>query len=270
MHNLGAIADSLHGDNSTFPGPNRPQLSKKNIKVLDYERNNMTILGGYTNKLYFNLIRILPFLGRLGDLLERESLVTKEEERREIEILAQNMSVALSEMNKAITPLTPLLENLKIGKNVGESKIINNNESKNIFIKFLDLNLEESKNNNLKTEIISDGTNKIKINQNNTLNPEIKTVKNNTAESNKQNKGNMDFGSIFSEMMKPDNMNSMMGLLGNMGGENGSQPDLSALMGSLGPMMSQLTGGGSSGGGNGLMNMMNMMVIIITNLDGWR
>jgi len=87
-------------------------------------------LGGYLSKLYFNILRILPFIGRLGDLMERESLITNEIERKEIEKLSQNLGNAFSEINKAIQPLPSILENLKIGKNTGESQILENSSSK--------------------------------------------------------------------------------------------------------------------------------------------
>ena len=63
-------------------------------------------------------------MGRLGDLLERESLITGEKERQEMEKLSHNVGLALSELLKTVQPLPALLENLKVGKSVGESHII--------------------------------------------------------------------------------------------------------------------------------------------------
>jgi hypothetical protein len=56
--------------------------------------------------------------------MERESLITNESERKEIEKLSQNLGNAFSEINKAIQPLPSILDNLKIGKSAGESQIL--------------------------------------------------------------------------------------------------------------------------------------------------
>lgn len=128
LKNLSDIADSLMGENSTFPGPSRPILS--NIRSnIDYDRNNLSILGGYMNKLYFNLLRILPFIGRLGDLMERESLINNEKDRKDLEKMAKNVGMAFAELNKATEPIPYLLENLCVGKNIGECQISENNSS---------------------------------------------------------------------------------------------------------------------------------------------
>ena len=92
--------------------------------IIDYERNNLTVLGGFTNKLYFNLLRILPFVGRLGDLLERESLITDSQERKEIELLSHQIGSAFKEIKNSIEPVFSIYENIKLGPNPGQSTIV--------------------------------------------------------------------------------------------------------------------------------------------------
>ena len=62
------------GDDTQFPGPPMPQLP--------FERNPIVLLGSYMSNLAFNMSRMIPYLQRCGDLLQRESLLTNPDQRK--------------------------------------------------------------------------------------------------------------------------------------------------------------------------------------------
>lgn len=109
---MGSIVNSLMGQNSMFPGPPMP--------LLNVPRNSLVLLGGFLNSYQFQLTRLIPFIARLSDLMQRESLITNANERHQVELLAHSVGMALEELAAATTPILSLMQNVHLGNNPGE------------------------------------------------------------------------------------------------------------------------------------------------------
>ena len=115
LHNIGAIINELHGNNSSFPPPRMPQLP--------FQRNPMTLLGGYLHNYEFQVLRFLPFISRVSDLLQRESLITDPEERVMLQNMAQRVSAGLNELAAATAPVAGMLGQLQVGQAPGQFQL---------------------------------------------------------------------------------------------------------------------------------------------------
>lgn len=62
LYTLGTMITQLSGENSIFPGPPLPQMGS---------RNNVQILGSYLSNWHFQMMRLLPYIYRLGEILQR-------------------------------------------------------------------------------------------------------------------------------------------------------------------------------------------------------
>ncbi len=112
---MGNIVNSLMGPGTSFPGPPMP--------MLNVARNPVVLLGGFLNAYQFQLTRLIPLISRLGDLMQRESLMTNSNERHQVQLLAQAVGRAMEELSAATTPVLPLLRNVTMGNNPGEVRI---------------------------------------------------------------------------------------------------------------------------------------------------
>ncbi|CAG9334376.1 unnamed protein product [Blepharisma stoltei] len=119
VQNIGAIVNSLHGPASGFPPPRMPQIN--------VERNPLVLLGGYLYNYQFQMLRLLPFISRLADLLQRESLITDPSERAHLQNLGRNVGMALNEFMLATGPVLELLNTVQIGQNPGQFQMRVNN-----------------------------------------------------------------------------------------------------------------------------------------------
>jgi len=90
---------------------------------LDVPKNSLTIFGRFLNKYANNLTRIIPYIHQIGELLERESLLTDELERKYLQEKIKTLSVALDDLLKTTTPIVPLLKGLETGNAPGQGKI---------------------------------------------------------------------------------------------------------------------------------------------------
>jgi len=73
VQELGFACDGLSGEGSRMPGPPMPQLP--------FDRTPILLLGSYLNNLTNQIQRVLPYMTRTGDLMQRESLLTTNENR---------------------------------------------------------------------------------------------------------------------------------------------------------------------------------------------
>ena len=112
IHNIGAYVNEFHGAGASFPPPRMPQLP--------VQRNPLVLLGGFLYNYQFQLLRLLPFISRVADLLQRESLVTDPAEREMMQALAQRVGITLNELVLATNPITGLLQTLHIGPSPGQ------------------------------------------------------------------------------------------------------------------------------------------------------
>lgn len=87
-----------------------------NINRSYNNRNSLTSMGVFLSNLGLNLQRLVPFITRLGDLLQRENLITTRNDRIETQNLANNVGRALHEVGSSCNPnFTDLLTYLYIG-----------------------------------------------------------------------------------------------------------------------------------------------------------
>jgi len=80
-------------------------------------------MGRFLNRYANNLTRIIPYIHQIGDLLERESLLTDEFERNYLQEKIAILTKALDELVKTTTPVVPLLKGLETGNAPGQGKI---------------------------------------------------------------------------------------------------------------------------------------------------
>lgn len=115
VHNLGQIVNGMMGPNASFPHPPMPQLPMN--------RNTLVLLGGFLYNYQFQLMRLIPFLSRLSDLLQRESLVTEAQQRADLQRFSRAMGAAMQEINLATQPVVELFQMMEIGPSPGQYHI---------------------------------------------------------------------------------------------------------------------------------------------------
>ena len=112
LFEINKICNRMMGNNTSFPGPPMPQLP--------FDRNPTHLLGSYMSNMAFNLQRLLPFMQRCGDLMQRESLQTSPDSRRKTTELAVVLGMALEEVAKASGSTAHLYKNLELGPQPGQ------------------------------------------------------------------------------------------------------------------------------------------------------
>lgn len=110
--NIGNIVNELHGPGASFPPPRMPQLP--------VPRNPLVLLGGYLHNYQFQLMRLLPFISRLADLMQRESLIQDPNERQLLQILGQRVGLAMQELTLSTGPVMQILQQIQIGPQPGQ------------------------------------------------------------------------------------------------------------------------------------------------------
>ncbi|OMJ76817.1 hypothetical protein SteCoe_23753 [Stentor coeruleus] len=110
--NIGNIVNELHGPGASFPPPRMPQLP--------VPRNPLVLLGGYLHNYQFQLMRLLPFISRLADLMQRESLIQDPNERQLLQILGQRVGLAMQELTLSTGPAMQILQQIQIGPQPGQ------------------------------------------------------------------------------------------------------------------------------------------------------
>jgi hypothetical protein len=83
----------------------------------------MVLLGSYMTNLSFNMSRMIPYMQRCGDLLQRESLVTNAEHRQQIEDMANVLGSMFEHLSKASGSVAHFYKNMEIGPNPGMCRI---------------------------------------------------------------------------------------------------------------------------------------------------
>ena len=101
IHNLSQIVNSLMGPQASFPALPVP--------ALPFPKNPLAQLGGFLQMYQFQVLRLLPFISRLADLLQRESLLTDPQHRTEVEALARSIGAAMHELGTATQGVAGLL-----------------------------------------------------------------------------------------------------------------------------------------------------------------
>lgn len=63
LYTIGMLITQLNGEGAAFPGPPLPHMGN---------RNNMQVMGAFLSNWHFQMMRLLPYIYRLGELLQRE------------------------------------------------------------------------------------------------------------------------------------------------------------------------------------------------------
>lgn len=109
------ISNRLMGNNSNFPGPAMPQLP--------FDRNPILLLGSYLTNLSFALQRLLPYMQRCGDLLQRESLLTVADHRLKTAEMAILIGESLEHVAKAAGATAHMYKNFELGPRPGQCRL---------------------------------------------------------------------------------------------------------------------------------------------------
>lgn len=80
IYEIGVVCNRMMGQSAQFPGPPMPQLP--------FDRNPIHLMGSYLSNLSFTLQRLLPYMQRCGDMMQRESLLTAPQHRRQVTEMA--------------------------------------------------------------------------------------------------------------------------------------------------------------------------------------
>lgn len=74
------------------------------------------MLGSYMNNLALNLQRIIPFMQRCGDLMQRESLLSAPRDRHLTEEMAHNIGRAFEDIARATGSVAHFYRDIRIGE----------------------------------------------------------------------------------------------------------------------------------------------------------
>jgi len=93
------------------------------MPYLPFDRNPIHLLGSYLTNLSFAMQRLIPFMQRTGDLLQRESLLTNANQRRQAAEMAIVVGTALEHVAKATGSTSHLYKNFELGPEPGLCKL---------------------------------------------------------------------------------------------------------------------------------------------------
>lgn len=91
---------------------------------VDVPRNSLTTIGHFLYTYQFQLMRLIPFISRLADLFQRESLMVYPHDRVHMQVLAQNVGQALHEIVYATAPVAHLIRDVQIGEEPGSFRLV--------------------------------------------------------------------------------------------------------------------------------------------------
>ena len=83
---------------------------------LPFERNISVLLGSYLNNLALNMQRLIPFMQRCGDLMQRESLLHQSRDRHMTTELANTIGRALEEVARASGSVAHFYRSVSLGE----------------------------------------------------------------------------------------------------------------------------------------------------------
>lgn len=111
LYQAGILINQLTGEGSNFPGPPLPQQGS---------RNNAQVIGGFLSNWHFQMMRLLPFVYRLGEILQREPGLNVTEHRQETNNLLTRITPIMNMMAGCTTEVTTLLNGFRLGSNAGQ------------------------------------------------------------------------------------------------------------------------------------------------------
>jgi len=90
---------------------------------IQVERNIIVLLGSYLTNLCLQLQRLSPLMTRCGDLMQRESQLNNEAERKLTQELANNIGKALEDISRATGAVAHLYKSVDMGTNGATAKV---------------------------------------------------------------------------------------------------------------------------------------------------
>ena len=115
LFELNKISNRMMGNQANFPGPPMPQLP--------FDRNPILLLGSYLSNLSFTMQRLLPYMQRCGDLMQRESLLTVADNRRKTAEMAILIGQSLEHIAKAAGATAHMFKNFELGPSPGQCRL---------------------------------------------------------------------------------------------------------------------------------------------------
>ena len=85
----------------------------------------MSAIGTFLYNYQFQLLRLIPFVSRLADLMQRESLIATPRERLQVQAIAQYVGQAMHELVYATAPVAHLVRDIQIGEEPGAFRVVN-------------------------------------------------------------------------------------------------------------------------------------------------
>ena len=90
---------------------------------LPFERNTSVLLGSYMSNLALNLQRLIPFMMRCGDLMQRESLLTNARDRNMTTNLANMIGSTLEEVARSTGSVAHFYRSVHLGEAPGSIRL---------------------------------------------------------------------------------------------------------------------------------------------------
>jgi hypothetical protein len=233
IQQLNVVTDSISGITSN-PLPNVPNLN--------YPLNILTAVGNTLRKYYQALGRFLPLIEVLSESLQRESIISSQEEREKVKSLIRQVKQGLDEIINSSGPVSTILHGLDFGNAPGQG----------VYRLIAGATVEMRMN--VPEEIPQQNIqNNAHQQEQSMTSPQPGTIiANNPEESRRRSTANP-LENILAQMSQPGNMQAMMSMVGNMlgnqgqsrgsQGAQGSGPSSSQQANPLGNLISQLMGG---------------------------
>jgi hypothetical protein len=90
---------------------------------LQVERNIVVLLGSYLTNLALQLQRLLPYMARAGDLMQREASLPSQADRELTQDLVKNLGKALEDVSRATGSVAHFYRTLEMGANGGAASV---------------------------------------------------------------------------------------------------------------------------------------------------
>lgn len=87
------------------------------------QKNTLVLLGEFLYSYQFQLLRLIPFISRLSDLLQREAHITQLQDRIQTQALSVEIGKAMNEIVLATVPVVDFFRNLQLGERPGEFRL---------------------------------------------------------------------------------------------------------------------------------------------------
>ncbi len=201
IQQLNSITNSIQGISSN-PFPHVPNL--------DYPLNILTAVGNTLRKYYQALGRFLPLIEVLSESLQRESLISSQEDREKVKTLIRQVKQGLDNIISSSGPVSSILDGLDFGNAPGQGVyrlIAGATVEMRVDVSEQNINQNIQTNNAQQEQPI--------------VSPQQGIVLGNNPEESRRRSTANPLENILAQMSQPGNMQAMMSMVGNMLGNQG-------------------------------------------------